>query len=78
MDVTNIYNVNDSFMRSNLLYTKEGKIEEHSFKHFVFTLGEVKRLLMFYGLRTIATYSSTSREEFNLGDRQVYIVARKE
>ena len=30
MDVTNIYNVKDSYMISNLLYTKEGKKEEHS------------------------------------------------
>jgi SAM-dependent methyltransferase len=78
MDVTNIYNVEDSYMISNLLYTKEDKTEEHSFKHYVFTLGEVKRLLKLYGLRTIATYSSTSKEEYNLGDPQVYIVAKKE
>lgn len=78
MEVTNIYNVEDSYMISNLLYTKENKTEEHSFKHYVFTLGEVKRLLKLYGLSTIATYSSTSKEEYNLGDQQVYIVAKKE
>jgi cyclopropane fatty-acyl-phospholipid synthase-like methyltransferase len=78
MVVTNIYNMEDSYMTSNLLYTKEGKREEHSFKHYVFTLGEVKRLLKLYGLKTIATYSSTSKEEFKLGDQQVYLVARKE
>ena len=55
MEVTNIYNVEDSYMISNLLYTKDGKTEEHSFKHYVFTLGEVKRLLKSYVLRTIAT-----------------------
>jgi cyclopropane fatty-acyl-phospholipid synthase-like methyltransferase len=78
MDVTNIYNVEDSYMISNLLYTKEGKTEEHSFKHYVYTLGEVKRLLKSYGLRTIATYSSTSKADYNLCDQQVYIVAEKE
>lgn len=78
MDVTNIYNAEDSYMISNLLYTKEGKTEEHSFKHYVFTLGEVKRLLKLYGLSTIATYSSTSKTEYELGDQQVYIVAKKE
>jgi SAM-dependent methyltransferase len=78
MDVTNIYNVEDSYMISNLLYTKEGNTEEHSFKHYVFTLGEVKRLLKLYGLSTIATYSSPSKAEYNLGDQQVYIVAKKE
>lgn len=78
MDVTNIYNVTDSYMISNLLYAKEDKKEEHSFKHYVFTLGEVKRLLKLYGLNTIATFSSTSKAEYNLGDEQVYIVAEKE
>lgn len=78
MDVTNIYNIEDSYMVSNLLYSKEGKTEKHSFKHYVFTLGEVKRLLKSYGLKTIATYSSTSKEQYKLGDQQVYIVSKKE
>ncbi len=78
MDVANIYHVEDSYMRSNLTYTKEGKTEEHSFKHYVFTLGEVRRLLKLYGLPIIATYSSTTKEEYKLGDRQIYIVAEKE
>ncbi len=78
MDVTNNYNVEDSYMISNLLYTKEGETEEHSFKHYVFTLGEIKRLLEFYDLKIIATYGSPSRINYNLGDQQVYIVAKKE
>jgi len=78
MDVTNIYNVEDSYMISNLLYTKEDKTEQHSFKHYVFTLGEVKRLLKSSGLRIIASYSSTSKADYILGDQQVYIVAEKE
>lgn len=77
MIVTNIYNVEDSYMISNLLLSKEGKSEEHSFKHFVFTLGEVKRLLKLVGLKTIATYGSLSKEEYKLGDQQIYIVAEK-
>src|SRR3954453_11293050 len=78
MDVTNIYHARDSYMISNVHYTKDDKIEEHSFKHYVFTLSEVLRLLKLYGLHTIATYSSTSKEEYKLGDPQVYIVAKKE
>lgn len=77
MDITNSYNVDDSYMVSNILYTKETRREEHSFKHYVFTLGEVKRLLQRYGLITIATYSSPSKAIYNLGDQQNYIVAEK-
>lgn len=78
MEVNNVYYVEDSYMVSHLLYTKDGKTEEHAYKHYVFTLGEVKRLLKLYGLHTIATYSSTSKEAFKPGDQQVYIVAQKE
>ena len=78
MDVTNVYHMEDGYIVSNLLYTKQGKTEEHSYKHYVFTLGEVKRLLKLYGLNTIATYSSTFKEAYKLGDQQVYIVAQKE
>jgi cyclopropane fatty-acyl-phospholipid synthase-like methyltransferase len=78
MDVSNTYNAEESYMLSNLLYTKEGRKEEHSFKHYVFTMAEIKRLLKLYGLSIIGTYSSTSKDEYNIGDRQVYIVAKKE
>ncbi|MES2795552.1 MAG: class I SAM-dependent methyltransferase, partial [Bacteroidota bacterium] len=53
MEVTNIYNAENSFMNSHLLYTKEGQTEEHSFKHYVFTLGEINRLLKLYGLNIV-------------------------
>lgn len=78
MDIFNIYNADEGYMSSNLLYTMPDKTEEHSFKHYVFTLAEVKRLLKLYGLNTIATYSSFSKEKYNFGDNQIYIVAEKE
>jgi len=78
MEVSNSYYVDDSYMVSSLLYAKEGKTEEHSFKHYVFTLGEVKRLLQSHKLKIISTYSSPSKADYNLGDQQIYIVAVKE
>lgn len=77
MDITNVYNISDSFLISNILYTKENKTEEHSFKHYVFTLGEIQRLLKMYGLDIIRTYNSPAKMEFKLGDQQIYIVAQK-
>jgi cyclopropane fatty-acyl-phospholipid synthase-like methyltransferase len=78
MDITNTYNEPDSYMISNIVYTKENVKEEHSFKHYVFTLGEVKRLLKGCGFKINAVYSSPAKEEFKLGDPQIYIVAEKE
>jgi cyclopropane fatty-acyl-phospholipid synthase-like methyltransferase len=77
MEVTNTYQLKDSYTLSNLRYTQEDKTEEHSFKHYVFTLGEISRLLKQFGLNITATYSSTSKEEYKLGDQQIYIVAEK-
>ncbi len=77
MDITNTYCADGSYMISDILYTKEDRKEEHSFKHYVFTLGEVKRLLHSYGLETIATYNSPSKAAYIMGDHQIYIVAEK-
>lgn len=77
MEVTNTYCANESYMTSKLRYKRDGKSEEHSFKHYVLTLGEVIRLLKSHGLRTTATYGSTAKANFKLGDPQVYIVAEK-
>lgn len=78
MHITNMYNAEDGCMVSNLLYSKEGKTEEHSFKHYVFTLGEIRRLLKMYGLHIIHTYNSPAKTPFTPGDQQIYIVAEKE
>ncbi|MEP7253492.1 MAG: methyltransferase domain-containing protein [Ginsengibacter sp.] len=77
MEVNNVYNANDGFMISNLHYTQEGKSEDHSYKHYVFTLAEIGRLLQSYGLNISTAYSSTAKETYKLGDPQVYIVAVK-
>ncbi len=50
MDITNTYQPTDSLMVSTILYTKAGATETHAFKHYVFTLGEVKRLLKKHGV----------------------------
>ena len=77
MDITNIYNPEESYMTSHLVYTKNSSKEQHSFKHYVFTLGELQRLLKTYGLDIIDTYNSPDKVEFKLGDQQIYIVAEK-
>ena len=77
MEISNTYSVKDSYMMSHILYTKHGEKEEHSFKQYVFTVGEVKRLLRSCGLETVATYNSPSKIEYSLGDPQIYFVAER-
>ncbi|HMG14267.1 MAG TPA: methyltransferase domain-containing protein [Saprospiraceae bacterium] len=78
MDIVNTYFVLESYMTSEIVYTKNGHIEEEAFKHYIFTLGEINRLLKMYGLKIIACYNSPTKTEYILGDPQIYIVAVKE
>lgn len=77
MDISNAYVVGESYMATELTYTKEDRSETHYFKHYVYTLSEIRRLLASYGLRTIAVYNSTDKGTYQLEDRQIYLVAEK-
>ncbi|MBD2753233.1 SAM-dependent methyltransferase [Spirosoma validum] len=77
MDIRNSYVVGDSYMATEITYTKADRTEVHYFKHYVYTLSEVKRLLNKYGLRTIAVYNSTEKTDYQLGDQQMYLIAEK-
>ena len=77
MDISNTYVVEESYMATKLTYTKGDRTETHSFKHYVYTLSEVRRLLERFGLSTLAVYNSTEKTLYQLGDQQVYLVAQK-
>lgn len=78
MDINNSYVIGESYMATELTYTKADHSETHFFKHYVYTLSEIKRLLAKHGLRTIAVYNSTEMGDYQLGDQQIYLVAEKE
>ena len=50
---------------------------EHLFDPF-HAFAEIKRLLAHHGLQTVAVYNSTEKQPYQLGDRQVYLVAEKQ
>ncbi len=77
MEIDNEYDADSSCLISTIRYTKGGKSEEQTFKHYVFTLAEVKRLLESGGFSKIVAYGDLTKSEFKLGDRQAYIVAEK-
>ncbi|GAB4031688.1 SAM-dependent methyltransferase [Spirosoma gilvum] len=77
MDIRNEYNIDESCLNTELVYTKAGQVETHYFKHYVYTLAELKRFLASMGLKTIGVYSSTESIAYQMGDPQVYLVAEK-
>jgi cyclopropane fatty-acyl-phospholipid synthase-like methyltransferase len=77
MDIRNTYVVGDSCMATELTYSQADRVEKQYFKHYVYTLSSIKRLLARYGLETVAVYNSTEQLPYQLGDAQLYLVAQK-
>ena len=77
MDIRNTYVVGESYMATELTYHKADRVETRYFKHYVYTLSEIKRLLARHGLQTIDVYNSTAQVAYELGDAQMYLVVKK-
>jgi cyclopropane fatty-acyl-phospholipid synthase-like methyltransferase len=77
MEIDNTYVAAEGYLISRILYNKETKPEKHSFKHYIFTLSEIIRLLASANLKTVAVYNSTQKLPYEPGDRQMFLVAEK-
>ncbi len=78
MDIRNDYNVWHSCLITTLTYTKNRLKETKRFKHYIYTVAEIIRLLQRFSLKTIALYSSTDKTEYRVGGAQLFLVAEKE
>ncbi len=77
MEINNDYDEWKSCLLTTLTYTKENRQEVHRFKHHVYTIAELIRLLARFDLKTVALYDSTDKTEFKLGSPQLFLVAEK-
>lgn len=77
MEISNDYDEWNSCLLTTLTYTKNDKQEIHCFKHYVYTIAEIIRLLNKFNFKTVALYNSTDKTKFKLGDAQLYLVAEK-
>ena len=77
MQINNEYIIEDSCLVPHLTYTKNEASETHHFKHYVYTMGEIKRLLASYGFEIIALHNGFQKDPYAPGDPQVYIVCGK-
>lgn len=77
MEISNDYDEWNSCLLTKLTYTKNNKQEIHRFKHYVYTIAEIIRMMNKFSLKTIALYSSTDKKTFELGADQLYLVAEK-
>lgn len=77
MQINNDYDEWNSCLLTTLTYTKNGEQQVEYFKQHVYTIAEMIRLLREYNLKTIHLYSSVNKNEYELGDQQIFIVAEK-
>lgn len=77
MKVVNEYVVGDSYMISHLTYKQNDREEKHDYKHFVYTVGEIKRILHSFGLKILSIYKDIDKSPYEYGDQQAFIVSEK-
>ena len=77
MEIINEYDAWNSCLLITLTYTKDGKQEVHRFKHYVYTVAEIIRLLSKFNLKQLHCIVSTDRKIFELGADQLYLIAEK-
>lgn len=77
MLLENSYDPNIGAMETNYTFISDGKIEERTSLHHVYTAAEIRRMLAGAGLTVSHLLGSTAGEIFELGSPQLYVVAEK-
>ncbi len=75
--IENHYDAQNSCLETECTFSRKGRIERRKFWHWVFTVGEIQRLLRNAGLGVKEFYGSLNREPFRLGNRVLYLVGEK-
>jgi cyclopropane fatty-acyl-phospholipid synthase-like methyltransferase len=72
-----IYHPNESILQCDYSIIRQEQREDKTAYQYIFTLGEVRRLLTEAGFTQIEQYNGFEKLPYKLGDRQVYLVAKK-
>jgi len=75
--IENRYDVELSCLETEATFVKNGKTDVRRFWHWVYTIGEIKRLLAQGGLSAIQLYGSLEGQPFKMGDPRLLLVAQK-
>ena len=73
----NTYRAAESCLETVCETTQNGRTATRTIWQFVYTAGEIQRMLAAAGLKTVALYGGTAGEPFELGGQQLYLVAER-
>lgn len=77
MTLHNHYDATESCLETEGIFEQNGRRESRRWWHWVYTVGEMRRLLGTAGLEVVDLYASTDRAPYRVGDPQLLLVARK-
>jgi 2-polyprenyl-3-methyl-5-hydroxy-6-metoxy-1,4-benzoquinol methylase len=75
--IENRYLADVSCLETKGTFVQNGKLESRTWWHWVYTVGELRRMLEGAGLAVTDLYSSTDQQPFKLGDQRLIVVAEK-
>ena len=71
------YQAEVSCLDTYYTFVRDGKVETKGAKYWIYTAGEIRRMLSAAGLEPEAMYSSLDCQPFTLGSPRLFVVARK-
>jgi SAM-dependent methyltransferase len=77
MTIDSRYRADLSCVEEEYTFVRDGEVEVRPSVHWVYTAGEIRRLLERSGLDILALYGSLDRQPFTLGSPELFVVAQK-
>jgi SAM-dependent methyltransferase len=75
--IENRYLADVSCLETKGTFVQNAKIETRAWWHWVYTVGEIRRMLEESGLAVTNLYNSLDQQPFKLGDQRLIVVAEK-
>lgn len=77
MLIENNYDVRESVVETNYTFIQSGKQQKRTSLHWIYTAGDISRMLARVGLVTEEMYGSADFDQYELGSDRLLLVARK-
>jgi len=77
MHICNQYCPRNSRLETHYTFTRGDEVQRSAQWHWVYTTGQICRMLEEAGLQIVGLYRSLDREPFRLGDQYVYLMSQK-
>jgi SAM-dependent methyltransferase len=71
------YLAEESCIDTEYIFERDGKTESGNAKHWIYTTGEIRRMMERAGFEIVNTYGSLKRDPYTLGADELFVIARR-